>query len=497
MYYIINTETFHVLYTSNLNCSIIQYSMVFGFFGFLKHISHHHNLIQFLEEMSPSCCAAAERAGHSEGALLLDFTRKAADACPWLLIGLVSTVLLQSISLPTLTLRRWLSHEVDYHEVSRGKHRCNIFLNSVRLYSKCALASLLGLATPLCSCGALPLAVSLSKHGVDTSAVVSFLTAAQSAGLDSAAITIGMLGWKIALLRVLGAFFLSVNAGIAIGSEKSRAEKRRRGAQRSKIEASCNECCDSDAKAKSDLILNDSADPGQSEWPFNLQKFVQSVYKLLDEIWPVLFVGFFFSVLVERHWGSSNFAASVGAVAADQEVLEEEWVPKPDWWDDEEDGQYPDPPSEFVASSNFQAFSFAARLTVVVGALPFQLCEHGVVSFASALHKAGVSYGTAHAFLLAAPATNLSTIGALANCTGDVWAALKSGVAISLSALLVSYAIDLAGESAVDLALNTPAETILLPLWWTESSSWVCASMVAVSACFRAQRLLSWALNVR
>ena len=130
--------------------------------------------------------------------------------------------------------------------------------------------------------------------------------------------------------------------------------------------------------------------------------------------------------------GRGNGADSV---VVDTSAAEAAWEPKPDWWDDEEDGEYPEQPSVALAVSSF---SLLARIIIVVGALPFQLCEHGVVSFAAALQKAGASHGTAHAFLLAAPATNLSTIGALVKCTGDVWATLRSGVAISLCALALT-----------------------------------------------------------
>ena len=75
--------------------------------------------------------------------------------------------------------------------------------------------ALLGLATPLCSCGALPVAAGLVRSGVPLSAVASFLTASQSAGLDSAAITWGLLGPVAALWRLGGAFVLAVVAGVA------------------------------------------------------------------------------------------------------------------------------------------------------------------------------------------------------------------------------------------------------------------------------------------
>ena len=52
----------------------------------------------------------------------------------------------------------------------------------------CAKAAAVGLATPLCSCGAIPIAVGLHAAGASLPAVVAFLTASQGAGLDSAMI---------------------------------------------------------------------------------------------------------------------------------------------------------------------------------------------------------------------------------------------------------------------------------------------------------------------
>ena len=76
--------------------------------------------------------------------------------------------------------------------------------------------ALLGIATPLCSCGALPVAAGFVSAGVPLPAVVAFLTASQSAGLDSAAITWGLLGPLATLCRLGGAVVLAVVAGLAV-----------------------------------------------------------------------------------------------------------------------------------------------------------------------------------------------------------------------------------------------------------------------------------------
>ena len=58
--------------------------------------------------------------------------------------------------------------------------------------------------------------------GVPLDVVVAFLTASQSAGLDSAAITWGLLGRDAALCRLVGAVILATAAGLAVSSVSSR-----------------------------------------------------------------------------------------------------------------------------------------------------------------------------------------------------------------------------------------------------------------------------------
>merc|ERR1719444_266089 len=60
----------------------------------------------------------------------------------------------------------------------------------------------IGLASPLCSCGTLPIGIGMAGAGAAPSAVVAFLIAAQSAGIDSLIFTFGVLGRNVALARL-------------------------------------------------------------------------------------------------------------------------------------------------------------------------------------------------------------------------------------------------------------------------------------------------------
>ena len=87
---------------------------------------------------------------------------KAAQACPWLLAGLVATVLLQEFiegCLPPSAVRAYLSIP----------NECKSTLPA--LMKLCVKGAFLGLATPLCSCGTIPMALALASNGCAPAAV--------------------------------------------------------------------------------------------------------------------------------------------------------------------------------------------------------------------------------------------------------------------------------------------------------------------------------------
>ena len=436
--------------------------------------------------MSPACCKADAAAGGGAGlaGLLSQVADKAAAACPWLAVGLVATVLLQEVKLPRAALRRHLSIAPPSASVARsGGSDASGGSSLIRL---CAVAALLGLVTPLCSCGAIPLAAALAHQGASPAAVVAFLTAAQSAGLDSAAITVGVLGWSTAAFRLTGALLMAVAAGVAVGHGTGVAAVSNRDCGHDEEVVAGRTRAQKKKKAKT------QANEARTAWTR-----CQAAYSLLDEIWPMLALGIFVSVLVERHWGAADLVPTHQQDRLHQTSAEDEaYEPQPDWWDEEEDGPYPEPPALAPSATAADAssfavmlYDFAARAVIVAGALPFQLCEHGVVSFASALRKAGASHGTAHAFLLAAPATNVGTLGAVLQASRgrDKLAPLRSAAAISAVAIALSYFLD-SSDVLPAAALEAATETLVLPDWWSVVSVWVLGGMVFYSSLGRFRR---------
>jgi uncharacterized membrane protein YraQ (UPF0718 family)/copper chaperone CopZ len=75
-------------------------------------------------------------------------------------------------------------------------------------------ASLLGVPLPLCSCGVIPVSASIRRHGASRAATVSFLLSTPQTGVDSIAVTWGLLGWVFAIFRPIAAFITGLLGGV-------------------------------------------------------------------------------------------------------------------------------------------------------------------------------------------------------------------------------------------------------------------------------------------
>ena len=75
-------------------------------------------------------------------------------------------------------------------------------------------AALFGIPLPLCSCGVIPPTMALRKAGASRGAVLSFLIATPTSGVDSIAATYALLGPFFAVYRVAASFFAGIFSGV-------------------------------------------------------------------------------------------------------------------------------------------------------------------------------------------------------------------------------------------------------------------------------------------
>ena len=76
------------------------------------------------------------------------------------------------------------------------------------------LATLVGAFSPFCSCGVIPVIASLLIGGVPLAPVMSFWIASPSMDPEIFFLSVGMIGWELAVWRLAATLVLSFGAGL-------------------------------------------------------------------------------------------------------------------------------------------------------------------------------------------------------------------------------------------------------------------------------------------
>lgn len=183
------------------------------------------------------------------------------ETAPYLVLGLVTSGLLHAY-LPQSPIT-WLSHGRPLKQSLKGMA--------------------FGLPLPICSCGVLPLFLSLAKKGVPPACLVAFLIATPELGVDSFLLSVKLLGVKFSMVRLAVAMVLPVI--IALIAVKFLPK--------SPVVEEEKSCCG-----------------GHKEKPKAWWRF--AFVDLVDDIFPFIFFGLVIAALAEVLWPSSEFQQFVG-----------------------------------------------------------------------------------------------------------------------------------------------------------------------------------------
>jgi uncharacterized membrane protein YraQ (UPF0718 family) len=82
------------------------------------------------------------------------------------------------------------------------------------------LAALLGIVTPFCSCSAVPLFIGFVEAGIPIGVTFTYLVAAPMVNEVAIGLLFGLFGWKIALIYVLSGEAIAIVSGLFIGRLK-------------------------------------------------------------------------------------------------------------------------------------------------------------------------------------------------------------------------------------------------------------------------------------
>ena len=87
-------------------------------------------------------------------------------------------------------------------------------------------AAAFGVPMPLCSCGVIPVAASLRRHGASRGATTAFLIATPQDGVDSIMVTLSLLGPVFAVFRPIAALVSGLIGGTLVAAGSDNGETR-------------------------------------------------------------------------------------------------------------------------------------------------------------------------------------------------------------------------------------------------------------------------------
>ena len=273
-------------------------------------------------------------------------------------------------------------------------------------------AVLLGIPLPLCSCGVLPTAISLKKEGASEGAAVGFLISTPQTGVDSIAVTCSFLGWPIAVFKVIAAFLTGVIGGILVDLFNRGKVPPQDLASTMEGPANCDCQCSCDSE-------DEEPEYGGSRWKSSMRYALDD---LLRGIYRCLVVG----ILI---------AAIIGVVV----------------------------PPDYIAE--YPALTGALGIIAILAiAVPLYVCSTGSVPIAASLIEAGMPIGSALVFLMAGPATNAATLGAVSRSFGRSITAIYLGVVLIGSVAFALVFQALMGNRLTDTVLSRDSD----PSMWIE-----------------------------
>ncbi len=264
-------------------------------------------------------------------------------------------------------LRIFLSPGAVAHHFGKGRFR-SVFK-----------AALLGIPIPLCSCGVLPAAVSLRKQGANNGATTAFLISTPESGADSIAITYALMDPIMTVARPVVAFITAAVAGV---SENLFGENANKQSAPPDLSCPVDGCCDG----------KDCPPEVHNNHHSFMEKAMTGVRFAMTEVWDDIVAWFLVGLLL---------AGFITAAIPDD------------------------------VFSRYLGEGLPAMLLMLAIGIPMYICATASTPIAAALILKGVSPGAALVFLLAGPATNMTSLTVLLGVLG------KRGVAIYFSTIAI------------------------------------------------------------
>jgi len=242
-------------------------------------------------------------------------------------------------------------------------------------------AALFGVPLPICSCGVIPITVSLKKQGAGRGAAGSFLISTPQTGLDSFFATYAMLGWAFAIIRPVVAFITGIIGGLLMenfGAPKNEKE----------------------LETLSDDKEEDSQ-PRMRGWKTIPAVLHYGFIKLLGNIASALLLGLILAAFIHL-FVPPDFGAK---------YLHSDWLAMP---------------------------------AMLLFGIPLYVCSTASIPIAASLIVKGISPGAALVFLITGPATNIATITIMSKILGKK-AVVIYIITVAIAAIIAGYILNILG----------------------------------------------------
>ncbi len=324
------------------------------------------------------------------------------SAAPWLVLGLIVGGLIHAV-IPMSFLEKHLGGQGIIPVIK---------------------AALLGAPLPLCSCGVIPAALGLRKAGASKQSTVSFLVSTPETGVDSVMITYALLGPFMAIVRPIAAIVSAITAGLLVGkTEEDHLINNETNDQETS-------CCSSKVEPESVVEEPSSCCSGsdsdqESQSPNFFQKASEGIRYAFTDLFTMLLFWLCIGLL---------FAAAMKTFI----------------------------PTSFLTE---WGSGLPGMLVMMVIGIPMYVCATASTPIAAGFMLAGVSPGTALVFLMAGPATNISTLGVIGKELGrkSLIAYLTGvGVVALIAGLITDY---LVGKFGIDIQGQLQHGEHFVPHW--------------------------------
>lgn len=283
-------------------------------------------------------------------------------------------------------------------------------------------AALIGAPMPLCSCGVIPAALGLRRAGASKSATTAFLVSTPETGVDSISVSYVLLGPFMAIIRPIAAITSAIVAGVLVG----RDEDKQVDVEQSPTEPEKISCCSSKKIEPAKPACCGTSNK-EITTPSHWKKFTDAVAfsctKLLEDTAKWLLIGLFFAALVQTYIPADFFA---------------QW-----------------------------GSGILAMVVVILVSIPMYICATASTPIAAGLLLSGVSPGAVLVFMLAGPATNVATLGVVANELGKrAVVSYLTGV-IGVAVIFGLFTDFIVERFGINVAPMVGEHHEVLPQWFT------------------------------